>query len=446
MSKSQIEITTITANSGLFSSGINIANQTSNTIASFDAGKNMISLSTGTYPSLTELSYVKGVTSAIQTQINTKQNTLTNPVTGVGVSGYVGRWISSSGVGSGILYDNGVRVGIGTITPTGNLHVTGTGIFNSRLGVNTNSPITAGHIYGTLTVDGAGQSANLYSEGIRIGAASNGFAIVTFGVNAANPSGTQANQWWVGKDGRDNGFNIFVSGAGSDSFHITTSGNIGIGTMAPVSRLQVSGLITANSGNFTNSLQLNGTGVSISGHTHTASQVGAISGVGASGYLARWTANSGINSGILYDTLTAIGIRTISPAAELHVNGSGYFASGLTVTGILVPQSAMKTPINSTTTTGVQTVTLNLNDSNLYTITMSGNTTLALNNPTAGQRFTIRLRQDSVGSRLVTWFSGVSWPSAINPTLTTTANKTDVFGFICTASGAYDGFILGYNI
>lgn len=44
--------------------------QTADTIASFDANKNIVSLPLATYPSLTELSYVKGVTSAIQAQID----------------------------------------------------------------------------------------------------------------------------------------------------------------------------------------------------------------------------------------------------------------------------------------------------------------------------------------------------------------------------------------
>lgn len=43
---------------------------TANTIAGFGASKTLQSLSTSTYPSLTELSYIKGVTSAIQTQID----------------------------------------------------------------------------------------------------------------------------------------------------------------------------------------------------------------------------------------------------------------------------------------------------------------------------------------------------------------------------------------
>lgn len=53
----------------------NFSTATQDTIAGFTgAGKTLGSLSTATYPSLTELSYVKGVTSAIQTQINTKAN------------------------------------------------------------------------------------------------------------------------------------------------------------------------------------------------------------------------------------------------------------------------------------------------------------------------------------------------------------------------------------
>ena len=52
---------------------INYPNQTASTIAGFDSSKNLISLPTSTYPSLTEFSYVKGVTSAIQTQLNAKQ-------------------------------------------------------------------------------------------------------------------------------------------------------------------------------------------------------------------------------------------------------------------------------------------------------------------------------------------------------------------------------------
>lgn len=86
--------------SGIFASGVNITNQTASTIAGFDASKNVTSLSTATYPSLTELSYVKGVTSSLQTQIDGKSNTghthTTTDITNfnTAVSGLLGKTIA----------------------------------------------------------------------------------------------------------------------------------------------------------------------------------------------------------------------------------------------------------------------------------------------------------------------------------------------------------------
>ena len=50
----------------------NFPQLTASQIVATDASKNLQTLSTATYPSLTELSYAKGVTSAIQTQLNDK--------------------------------------------------------------------------------------------------------------------------------------------------------------------------------------------------------------------------------------------------------------------------------------------------------------------------------------------------------------------------------------
>jgi len=51
---------------------INLNSLTASQILASDASKNITSLPVATYPSLTELSYVKGVTSALQTQLNAK--------------------------------------------------------------------------------------------------------------------------------------------------------------------------------------------------------------------------------------------------------------------------------------------------------------------------------------------------------------------------------------
>jgi hypothetical protein len=65
-----------------FNNKANALSGTINTIAYWDSSSTIASLALATYPSLTELSYVKGVTSAIQTQLNAKQGTLTLTTTG----------------------------------------------------------------------------------------------------------------------------------------------------------------------------------------------------------------------------------------------------------------------------------------------------------------------------------------------------------------------------
>lgn len=92
------------------------------------------------------------------------------------------------------------------------------------------------------------------------------------------------------------------------------------------------------------------------------------------------------------------------------------------------------------------TITFNMALGNNQAVTLGGNRTLALSNVRTGQTFVLDLGQDATGSRTVTWFSGISWAGGTAPTLTTTANKRDLFEFRCTGAGAYQGFIIGQNV
>ena len=91
------------------------------------------------------------------------------------------------------------------------------------------------------------------------------------------------------------------------------------------------------------------------------------------------------------------------------------------------------------------TVTFNMATSNKHTVTLGGSRTLAVSNTSVGQAFLITLKQDGTGSRTVTWFSGISWAGGSEPTLTTTASKSDVFSFLCIATDTYLGFTVGLN-
>ena len=77
---------------------------TTNELAYYTASSTLSSLTTATYPSLTELSYVKGVTSSLQTQLNAKAATLS------GTTNNLAKFTSSSAIGNSAITDDGTTV------------------------------------------------------------------------------------------------------------------------------------------------------------------------------------------------------------------------------------------------------------------------------------------------------------------------------------------------
>jgi hypothetical protein len=69
---------------------------------------------------------------------------------------------------------------------------------------------------------------------------------------------------------------------------------------------------------------------------------------------------------------------------------------------------------------------------NTFTVTLGGNRSMGNpTNPTDGQKIIYRFKQDTTGSRTVTWGAAFRFGTDIPaPTLTTTASKTDYIGFI----------------
>lgn len=122
-------------------------------------------------------------------------------------------------------------------------------------------------------------------------------------------------------------------------------------------------------------------------------------------------------------------------------------AGSQTLTNKTLTKPTINGSVNGMTTdSDGATITFNMTSSNIHSVTLGGNRTLAVSNTTAGQAFIIRLIQDGTGSRTVTWFSTLKWVSGSAPTLTTTAAKIDVFGFLCTSAGNYDAYIIGQNL
>jgi len=101
---------------------------------------------------------------------------------------------------------------------------------------------------------------------------------------------------------------------------------------------------------------------------------------------------------------------------------------------------------STTITSSSNAATINLRDGNVFEHDLTENVTYTFSNPAASGRasaFVLKVIQDS-SARTITWPGSVDWASATAPTLTSTNNGVDVFGFLTIDGGTtYYGFTLG---
>lgn len=159
-----------------------------------------------------------------------------------------------------------------------------------------------------------------------------------------------------------------------------------------------------------------------------------------------------------------VGINNTNPQAKLDVGGkikstTLQVTSGATAGYVLTSDASGNASWDSLldsfyvqpSTTGV-TWDLSGNSTN-YKITLTGNTTLNLNNVRNGEYGTIILTQDATGSHSIT-FGTVNGSAATHKvinggagsvTLTATANAIDVLSFVYDGSNVYWNYGLNYN-
>jgi hypothetical protein len=93
-------------------------------------------------------------------------------------------------------------------------------------------------------------------------------------------------------------------------------------------------------------------------------------------------------------------------------------------------------------------VNIDWNEGNNQAITMTGNIALTCTNMQPGSWYTLELKQDATGSRIITsWPAEVEWPEATVPPLSTPAGRTDLFGFYFNGTKLLGGMIgPNYNV
>ena len=90
------------------------------------------------------------------------------------------------------------------------------------------------------------------------------------------------------------------------------------------------------------------------------------------------------------------------------------------------------------TATGDGTTTLDWTQGNKFFFTFGAqNETFTFTAPTNHGNLLVVLKQDSVGSRTITWPGTVKWPSGTAPTLSTGANAIDIVSFYYDGTSYY---------
>jgi hypothetical protein len=129
---------------------------TANEIAYFTSGQVIASLPVATYPSLTELSYVKGVTSSIQTQLNNKVTSFASGADGTASSG------TANTISHSVLIPANTFAIDDVIRINHRIRATGTAaIRETRVYANTTSSITGAILVSTASLAATVLAANL---------------------------------------------------------------------------------------------------------------------------------------------------------------------------------------------------------------------------------------------------------------------------------------------
>jgi len=176
------------------------------------------------------------------------------------------------------------------------------------------------------------------------------------------------------------------------------------------------------------------------------SQFNAITTLASGDYFpviqASGVANKRVDVGVLDNryTASASGDAALVLGSEALASGNAaltdlddkYAIAGGPITGVVTTQSQSIGAVTTTAlTSGV--ILLDFGAGNNFDITLGGSSTLNTpTTPSGGQTGSITIRQDSVGSRLLSYSGGWQFTGGTAPTLTTTASGVDVLSYYCS--------------
>ena len=232
----------------------------------------------------------------------------------------------------------------------------------------------------------------------------------------------------------------------SNAYNSTLNGNIGVGDSSIVvtsaTGLQFPGVLVIDRVNSGGTL----TPIVREYITYTGISTNTLTGVvrGQGGSTAQAHSSGAVIEEVMgitewNDLITALG-NAFTSAGALDTTKVIDLTSSQTLTN-----KTLTSPIRSTVAVTGSTPTLDLSAGSVFTTTLGANTTFSVSNAVAGQFFIVEVTQGSGTTYTNTWFSGITWVSAggTAPVQTATSNGITTYGFHCTGTNTYTGYLVG---
>lgn len=331
----------------------------------------------------------------------------------LGVASYPWRaWlsqVSASAVSSSTVYA-GDKIGIGTITPSEKLFVSG----NIRMNNGANT-----YLYGQVTES----YVKLDSSGAHIGSSGYSMFFESVGITL-----------------RAAGLDVARIGT-SKTFYVQNASGQKIFEADPTNDIVYIGNGTTASTNLT----MYGPNLVLVTNAGTAANIGIVGDGCTNGTHLQMSPSTGYTSQLWNYENADIEVGTNN---QLVFTVSKSLAVDFADREIVRARLRDYTETVASASVSSNTATLNLNAGNVFVTTLDANiTTMNIVSAGAngsGSSFTWIVNY--TGNNSITWNTAIEWPSNTAPTLTAAAGKTDIFTFVAiNAAGRWYGFTAGQN-